>query len=98
MLTVTMIIQNSGAYTDFWKEAAQGLSASGRTGVAGFYALGLMFQLDWIDPETHESGYKDFGLENTFLFLEARSFLASGDASIDFSTPLQFSGGIKFEF
>jgi outer membrane biosynthesis protein TonB len=87
-----------GMYTDFWKETAGGLTAQGRTGFGFFYTLGLLFQLDWLDTETHETGYKDFGLENTFLFLEARSFQATNDLPIDFSTPLQISGGFKFEF
>ncbi len=88
----------AGYYTDFYKEVDQGLSVDGQTSYAPFYSVGLMFQLDWIDPETHYSGYKDFGLENTFLFLEMRSFLASNDITADFSTPLQFSGGFRFEF
>jgi len=87
-----------GAYTDFFKETTQGLTYSGQTSYAPFYSVGAMFQLDWIDPETHDSGYKDFGLENTFIFLEMRSFLASNDAKSDFSTPLQLSGGLRFEF
>jgi hypothetical protein len=88
----------AGAYTDIYKEVDQGLSIDGQTSYAPFYSVGLMFQLDWIDPETHDSGYKDFGLENTFIFLEMRSFLASNDFNADFSTPLQFSGGFRFEF
>jgi hypothetical protein len=87
-----------GLYTDIWKEVAQGLTAQGRTGFGPFFAIGLLFQLDWMDTETHETGYRDFGLENTFVFLEARSFLATDDGPIDFSTPLQVSGGFKFEF
>ncbi|CAM6000327.1 unnamed protein product [Sphagnum balticum] len=87
----------AGLYTDIWKEVSQGLSINGRTGFAPFYAVGLNFQLDWIDVETHETGYRDFGLENTFLFVEARSFLSSNDI-VDLSTGLQVSGGFKFEF
>jgi hypothetical protein len=87
-----------GAYTDFYNESAGGISASGHSGIGAFYSLGMLFQLDWIDEEAHDSGYTDFGIENTFLFLEARSFIATQDVAIDFSTPLQISGGLKFEF
>jgi hypothetical protein len=60
-----------------------------------------MFQLDWIDTDSHASGYEDFGLENTFLFVEGRSFLKAttgSTAAADFSTPLQINGGLKLEF
>jgi hypothetical protein len=87
-----------GMYSDIYNESDGGQTVKGNSPFSEFYALGLMFQLDALDPETHNAGYTDFGLENTFVFIEARSFLPASNTVTDFSTPLQFSGGLKVEF
>jgi hypothetical protein len=87
-----------GLYKDLYTETVDKLSVTGFTPIASFYSVGLMFQLDWIDPETHASGYSSFGLENTFLFLEGRSFLPASNLIADLSSPLQFNGGFRIEF
>jgi hypothetical protein len=92
---------NIGLYSAIYNESVAGLSVKGNSPFAPFYAVGLMFQLDWIDTDSHASGYEDFGLENTFLFVEGRSFLKAttgSTAAADFSTPLQINGGLKLEF
>ena len=88
----------AGMYTDLYNETDSGQSVQGNSAFSEFYALGLMIQLDAIDEEAHNTAYRDFGLENTFLFVEARSFLPAQNDVPDFSTPLQISGGIKIEF
>ncbi len=93
-----------GTYTAVYSEATEGIgggggqAVSGNSAAAGFYAIGAMIQLDWIDPETHISGYEEFGIENTFLFIEGRSFLVGANSGPNFSTPLQINGGVKIEF
>jgi len=88
-----------GAYTVFYNEKVGGLSVSGNSAMGMFYAAGLMFQLDWIDQDSDYHGYDDYGLENTFLFVEARSFLTSSNSrDPDLSTPIQIGGGLKVEF
>lgn len=88
----------AGGYTVFYSEKQEGLSVDGNSPFAPFVALGAMLQLDWIDKEAHKSAYEDFGLENTFLFVEGRTFLSAADAVPDFSTPLQINGGLRIEF
>jgi len=87
-----------GVYKNYYTETVGPLSVTGSTPFAAFYAVGLMFQLDWIDTETHANGYDDFGLENTFLFIEGRSFLQATSLNPDFSTPLQLNAGLRVEF
>jgi hypothetical protein len=88
-----------GISTVVYSEKAGGLSVSGNSPMAPFYAGGLMIQLNWIDPESAASGYEDSGLENTFLYVEARTFLQSlNGRGPDFSTPVQLGGGLKVEF
>jgi hypothetical protein len=95
-----------GVYTAIYEETVAGLSVRGNTALAPFYSGGLMFQLDWLDTETHLSGYEEFGLENTFLFIEARSFMSSSGgttsstvhSSPNFSTPIQYNAGLRVEF
>lgn len=72
-----------------------------------FVAFGILFQLDWLDKEADQSSF-DLGIENTFIFLEARSYLDTGiigydedpaaGVIADFSSPFFLSGGIKMEF
>jgi len=88
-----------GAYTVFYKETLADQSVEGRTPYRPFYAAGLAFQLDWIDEGAHMDSYKDFGLENTYLFVEARQFMRTSDTdNPDFSTAMHFNAGLKFEF
>jgi hypothetical protein len=87
-----------GGYKNYYTETVGKLSVTGSTPIAAFYAVGLMFQLDWLDTQTHANGYDDFGIENTFLFIEGRSFLPSTDLLADFSTPLQLNAGLRVEF
>lgn len=87
-----------GSYSVVYNEALQGLSVKGNSPFGLFYAGGLMFQLDWMDEEAHNSAYQDYGIENTFLFVEARSFLTAPNPVPDMSTPLQIFAGLKTEF
>jgi hypothetical protein len=91
-----------GMYTGIYNESVGGLSVKGNSAFAPFYSVGAMFQLDWIDPEAHESGYLDYGMENTFLYVEGRSFMqatsVNPNINSDFSTPIQIFAGLRTEF
>lgn len=89
---------SGGMYTGLYTESQQGLSVTGNSAFAPYYSVGAMFQLDWLDKDSHESGYEDFGLENTYLYVEARSFMAATNNLPDLSTPLQIFGGLQTEF
>ncbi|MGE3973088.1 MAG: hypothetical protein AB7F59_01030 [Bdellovibrionales bacterium] len=91
-----------GAYSMFYKESVASQSVSGRTTPAMYYAFGGRLQLDMLDGGADFDSYVEHGIENTFLFLEARSFGASKDAVPDVSSPadapLQLGGGLSIEF
>ncbi len=91
-----------GAYTVFYSEKLASQKVEGRTTPALYYGAGLKIQLDWIDPEASRDALTDFGLENTYVYLEARAFGISGDRVPDVSspgdTPLMYDMGLSFEF
>jgi hypothetical protein len=66
------------------------------------WTAGLRLQLDWMDQENDYSSYDDLGMENSFLYIEARSQIASGAVSgndlFDFSSSPQLGGGLSLEF
>ena len=91
-----------GAYAVFYKESLASQSVEGRTSPALYYGGGLRFQLDWMDTQADEQALIGFGLENTYLFAEARSFSDSGDRIPDLSSssgsPIMFNAGLSLEF
>lgn len=89
-----------GAYTVFYKEKMTAENShGGNTLVAPYYSLGVAFQLNWVDRESARVSYLDSGIENTFLYLEARKFMASQAANDpDFSTGFDWGAGVRLEF
>lgn len=71
-----------------------------------FVSAGLLFQLDWLDPIADRIALTDNGIENTFVYLDVRTYLDTGikgiyeDAEVigDFSSLTHFGAGIKIEF
>lgn len=69
----------SGVYSVFYKEAVSGSNAVEGNSQASLYAsVGLLFQTNWLDKAAARQSYLDSGIENTFLFLEARNFFSTG--------------------
>lgn len=73
-----------------------------------FVALGVLFQLDWLDRAADRSSY-ELGIENTYLYAEAKMYLDAGIIGYeddyantgvlpDFSAPFHLSAGLKMEF
>jgi hypothetical protein len=91
-----------GAYTVFYRESIAAQSVSGRTTPALYYSLGARIQLDALDEGADLDSYVDFGIENTFLYVEARNFAATSDVVVDLSTPAsapaQIGLGLALEF
>lgn len=93
------------AYSMFEETADSGEEYKGASD--NFYvALGLLFQLDWLDRDADQSSF-DMGIENTFIFVEGKTYLdagingideGSGDYYGDFSAPFFISAGLKLEF
>ena len=63
------------------------------------YLVGLRFLLDWLDPKSAAYSYRDFGIENTYLVLEARtnSIDNFGGNKLDLSGPI-YRLGFLMEF
>ena len=90
---------SGGAYTMIYKEDNNSVSVTGNTQVAPYFTAGMAFSLSWIDKHAARTSYEDSGLENTYAYLEGRSFLpAGGDKDPDFSSDINFAGGFKVEF
>lgn len=76
-----------------------GTSVKGFTQIAPYSAAGLQFQMNWIDSRSATNAFAESGIENTFLFAEARTYLASfAPADPDFETDLFVVGGLRIEF
>ena len=88
-----------GMYVAKYSEEENGNENGGNTAPAPYYYFGALFQLDWLDQAAAVDAYTESGIENTFLFLEARQYLASSEAADpDFSTDFNLAGGISLEF
>lgn len=89
----------AGVYTVIFHEELAALAYDGNTQVAPYFGGGVLYRLDWLFPNESFNAYKENGQENTFIYLEGRKFVASTKpADPDFSTGIQFGGGLKFEF
>lgn len=72
---------------------------SATTDIGYSYTVGMLIQLDWLDPDTDTGSTFNWGLENTFLDLYVTQLLKTineGDPNI--STDFTFGGGLRFEF
>ena len=88
-----------GAYMMIYKESLGSIILDGTTQVAPYIAGGFLVQLDWIDRVNSRIAYEDSGIENTFVFLEARKMLGSAaEQDPDFETPVHLRAGLKLEF
>lgn len=82
---------------------------SNSSGLSLTYRFGLMFQLNWLDKKTAEEGYREIGLENTYLDVYLVSNSSGGDVAEDttdingsqrpdVSSDMQLGVGLKIEF
>lgn len=88
-----------GAYTMHYAEEVASSSVNGYTQASFYVTAGILFQLNWIDRQAALESYVDSGIENTFLFLEARKFFASSAAKDpDFESDPHAAAGFRVEF
>lgn len=91
-----------GGYLIYYRESQDNISVNGNTSVSPFYAVGLRFQLDWLDSDGDNSSFDEYGLHNTYLYVEGRQFFALNenepDLSSPTSSPMHFNAGLNFEF
>jgi hypothetical protein len=90
---------SGGVYTILFKEDNNQTSITGNTQVAPYFNLGMAFSLDWMDDYAARISYEESGIEASYAFIEARSqFAASDEQDPDFSSEVNFAGGLKVEF
>jgi len=64
-----------------------------------FHQVGLLFQLDWLDPSYSKRTISDLGLQNTYLDLFMMQYAQSSDAiDPNTSTAYSYGAGIRMEF
>lgn len=86
-----------GAYTAFYNENVFSQSVQGNTPIGLYWAAGALFQLNWLDESSAIASYSDTGLENTYVYAEARSFMSSTDIP-NLGTDPEFGAGLKLEY
>lgn len=88
-----------GVYMMNYKEELAADSVNGITDPALYFLFGALLQLDWVDSAAAVEAYTEGGIENTFLFLEARNYISSATAQDpDFSTEFSLAAGLSLEF
>lgn len=89
-----------GAYTIVFEETLEGHNTyGGNTQVAPYFTIGAQFNIDWLDPIASRQAFEESGIQATFVFLEARKFLASAAArDRDFENEIEPNFGLRIEF
>jgi hypothetical protein len=89
----------AGGYVSIFREVNGGDSFNGQTEPAMYFLFGGQLQLNWLDKSGAVEAYADGGIENTFLFIEGRQYMASANAQDpDFGSNLNWSAGLSVEF
>lgn len=87
-----------GGYVMQYEEKLASAKADGNASVAAYYGGGIAFQLDSLDSRADRVGFEEYGLENSYLYVEAKQFMiSSGESDPDFSTDLFWGAGIAIE-
>lgn len=89
---------SGGVYTAIYDESVAAQSVKGNTEISFYYTVGSLFQLDWLDQDSDIDAYEDNGIENTFIYLEAQSYMASSKRVPNFESTLQIAAGLKLEW
>lgn len=86
-----------GVYTAFYEERLASQAVGGNTGI-GFYANGgLMLQLNGLDEDAAIRSFDETGLENTFVFAEARYYLNPLDGP-SLGSSIHAAAGLRLEY
>lgn len=89
---------SGGAYLMLYEERLNGSKSDGNASFSGYYSAGLAFQLNWLDPKSSRVSYMQYGLQNSFIYVEMKQYLASDQAQDpDFSSEPSLSAGLLLE-
>ena len=89
-----------GAYQFQYSETQGNSKLVGRTNFAPYWGFGAFLQLNWLDARSTVAGYNEAGVENWYLFAEAREYMSVGSSGAnekDFSSPLSLAMGLSVE-
>lgn len=90
---------SAGGWIMMYQEDNNSSTFKGNTQVAPYINAGVAISLDWIDKDAARTSYEESGLEATYAFFEARSmFEGQAAKDPDFSSAINFAGGLKVEF
>jgi hypothetical protein len=90
---------SAGIYTISYKESQESASKNGNTQIAPYANFGLQFALDWVDKDAARKAYEDSSIQATYIFVDARKQMASGNSKDpDFSNDISFGTGLRLEF
>ena len=88
-----------GGYVMMYKEKQGTSLLDANTSVAPYYSAGIKMQLNWMDTEASRTAYEDSGIENTFLFVDVRQFMASSvEQDKIFETEPFMTAGLNIEY
>lgn len=86
-----------GGYMIYYEEKLASQKVGGNTAPGLYYAGGLAIQLNWLDETSASIAYDETGLENTYLFVEGRSFVLAGNLP-NLSSEIQWGAGMRLEY
>ncbi len=69
------------------------------TDIGFSYKIGLLFQLNWLDRDSAQTGYQDHHIQNTYLdVFVAQNAGTQGEEDPDTSSDFNWGAGLKIEF
>jgi len=83
-----------------WLESSQNTdSIAGTTEISSAFTVGVLIQLNWLDPASAFTAQETSGLQNTYLDVFVSQYNSSGaDTDPNFETATNYGGGLRFEF
>lgn len=86
-------------FTMNYKETAPDVSDSGQTAMTTGYTVGLLLQLNWLDPNSALQAQNSSGLENSYLDLFLSQYNTSeSEDDPNFQTSFNWGAGLRLEF
>lgn len=81
------------------EEKADATTATGNIDVLTHFQVGVLIQLNWMDPSVSKKNINDYGLQNTYLDVFVSKYEPSSDVmDPDTSTDLSIGAGLRLEF
>lgn len=88
---------SAGTYVVYYEEKLLSQKVGGNTSPGVYYGGGVAFQLNWLDETSASIAYDETGLENTYLYGEARSFVEATNIP-NLGSEIQWGAGLRLEY